>query len=308
MKHKSRPTRHKSELDFGLRTFRTSDFIRSRACVDLLVEKRAMVGGWKMKMAAHTCNACLRGGTGARCVERWGLKCSQQRGGRQRKWGGCERGELKRRWWQRRWCWQQQGDLPALSRLLLLSQDLFPTPLEVEGVGERVSLCIPGRCHRQDKRDVGDCQEERANKVPPPPPPTTTAKKRSETPKPGRPRTPVWRAYGLFSPVSTATPPLCVGDYRWLCIQRLVRYAPVAARNRAPSRNSNPALDLVNSHSILQFRNSHVILSKHSFYLFHAYARNNNMWILDQPLSPQLPDLLLDLMFMRSRCSSQACA
>ena len=136
-------------------------------------------------------------------------------------------------------------------------------------------------------------------------PPTTTAK-RSETPKrhrgAGRPRTPVWRAYGLFSPVNTATPPLCVGGYRWLCIQRLVRYAPVAARNRAPSRNSNPALDLVNSHSILHFRNSHVILSKQIFYLFHAYVRKNNMWILDQPLSPQLPDLLLDLMFMRRKC------
>ena len=42
-----------------------------------------------------------------------------------------------------------------------------------------------------------------------------------------------------------------------------------------------------------------MILSKQFFNLFHAYARKNNMWILDQPLSPQLPDLLLDLMFMR---------
>ena len=49
----------------------------------------------------------------------------------------------------------------------------------------------------------------------------------------------------------------------------------------------------------MPFRNSYVILSKQFFYLFHAYARKNNMWILDQPLSPQLPDLLLDLMFMR---------
>ena len=43
-----------------------------------------------------------------------------------------------------------------------------------------------------------------------------------------------------------------------------------------------------------------MILSKQFFNLFHAYARKNNMWILDQPLSPQLPDLLLDLRFMRS--------
>ena len=42
-----------------------------------------------------------------------------------------------------------------------------------------------------------------------------------------------------------------------------------------------------------------MILSKQFFNLFHAYARKNNMWILDQPLSPQLPDLLLDLRFMR---------
>ena len=34
-----------------------------------------------------------------------------------------------------------------------------------------------------------------------------------------------------------------------------------------------------------------MILSKQFFNLFHAYARKNNMWILDQPLSPQLPDL-----------------
>ena len=49
----------------------------------------------------------------------------------------------------------------------------------------------------------------------------------------------------------------------------------------------------------MPFRNSYVILSKQFFNLFHAYARKNNMWILDQPLSPQLPDLLLDLRFMR---------
>ena len=35
-----------------------------------------------------------------------------------------------------------------------------------------------------------------------------------------------------------------------------------------------------------------MILSKQVFILFHAYALKNNMWILDQPLSPQLPDLL----------------
>ena len=33
-----------------------------------------------------------------------------------------------------------------------------------------------------------------------------------------------------------------------------------------------------------------MILSKQFFNLFHAYARKNNMWILDQPLSAQLPD------------------
>ena len=88
---------------------------------------------------------------------------------------------------------------------------------------------------------------------------TTTTAKSSETPKrhgdTGRPRTPVWRAYGLFSPVSTATPPLCVGGYRWLCIQRLVRYRQVAARASTTEpkfKFSEPsALDLVNSHSIL---------------------------------------------------------
>ena len=113
-------------------------------------------------------------------------------------------------------------------------------------------------------------------------------------------RTSVCPSYGLFSPVSKATPPLCVVGYRWLCIQRLVRYRPIATRWNPLSRNSNPALDLVNSHSIVPFRNSYVILSKQFFNLFHAYARKNNMWILDQPLSPQLPDLLLDLRFMRT--------
>ena len=71
----------------------------------------------------------------------------------------------------------------------------------------------------------------------------------------------------------------------------MYRYSQLGTAVAPPSRNSNPALDLVNSHSILHFRNSYVILSKQFFYLFHAYARKNNMWILDQPLSPQLPDL-----------------
>ena len=64
--------------------------------------------------------------------------------------------------------------------------------------------------------------------------PSNRATQSTETPKrhrgTGRPRTSVWRAYALFRPVGTATPPLCVVGYRWLCIQRLVRYRPIATR------------------------------------------------------------------------------
>ena len=49
----------------------------------------------------------------------------------------------------------------------------------------------------------------------------------------------------------------------------------LATRDLAPaSRNSNPALDLVNSHSIVPFWNSYVILSKQFFiYFMHTRAK-----------------------------------